>query len=106
MNSSQNNQDQQLLIKQLIRDYLKKNIKEVKKEDLEEDNSFVFLENKTLQIIITFILTHLDNHPFQNLKNVDAEASILEEIFPYMDAMIEENKIAFEEVINILKERS
>ncbi|MGJ9458030.1 hypothetical protein [Oceanobacillus sp. CF4.6] len=104
MSNNENNQEQQLLIKQLVRDYLEENIEGVKNEDLKKDNSFVFLENKTLHMMITFMLTHLNNHPSPDVRKVGAESSVLEEISPYLDAMIEDNKLAFEEVITILKE--
>ncbi|RDW15934.1 hypothetical protein [Oceanobacillus chungangensis] len=106
MSNNQYNHKQKSLIIQLIRDYINENIDELKHKDQSRDNSFVFLESETLHLIITSILTHLDDHPTLDVREANAESSVLEEIELYLDEVMEESKMAFEDVINILKKKT
>ncbi|WP_087972261.1 hypothetical protein [Oceanobacillus rekensis] len=106
MSNHQLNQKQKDLFKQLIRDQLNVNIDELKNKDQpKEDNSFVYLENETLQTIITNMLANLNMHYSPDNNNDGVEPPDLEDISSYLDTLIEDNKMAFEEVIAILKEK-
>jgi len=106
MSDQQYNQEQKSLIQQFIRDYINENINELKSEDKSSDNSFVFLENETLQTIITYMLTDLDSHRKDDNKKDKVVSSDKEEISAHLDSLMEDNKQKFEEVIHMLKEEN
>ncbi len=45
--------EQELLVKHVIRQFMKDQLNELKEDKQENNNSFVFLENSTLNMLIT-----------------------------------------------------
>ena len=103
MNSSQNNEEQQVLIKQLVSSFMKDYSEQLNSKEKGNNNSFVFLENNTLQMLITYMFMHLDNNIGQVNRNED-ESPDLEEISLSIDSMVNETRVAYEEIIDMLKE--
>ena len=96
--------EQELLIKQVIRKFMKDQLDEQKKIIKESNNSFVFLENSTLNMLITYMLMNGNSRTYGEMKgdeNVFSHVKILEEL----DQIIGDSKQEFEEIITILKEK-
>jgi hypothetical protein len=100
MNNKENNEEQQF--KKMIRDYLLEKIEELKYEVQGKDNSFVFLENRTLLTVITYILMQLDSRQEGGNKVAD-ESFNIDELITNLDSMMADNKKEFEEIIHILR---
>lgn len=100
MNNKENNEEQQF--KKMIRDYLLEKIEELKYEVQGKDNSFVFLENRTLLTVITYILMQLDSRQEGGNKVADKSFNI-DELITNLDSMMADNKKEFEEIIHILR---
>lgn len=93
--SKNDSQEQQL--KQMIQDHL------LNQEEHGKDNSFVFLESKSLHLIINYLLMQLDTSQLNSGGKI--EAFDLDEILSYIDSLIQEDKKQFEEIIRILNEK-
>ncbi len=65
MSDDQNNQDWQKLINQLIQHYENKHLKNMKDDNMARNNSFVFLDNNTLHMLITFMMVILNKICYQ-----------------------------------------
>ena len=48
--------EQELFLRQMIRQLMKDQLNELNTENQENDNSYVFLENKTLNMVILYLL--------------------------------------------------
>ncbi|QBP40080.1 hypothetical protein [Paenisporosarcina antarctica] len=90
--------EQELLIKQGIRQFMKDQINEPK----EGNNSFVYLENSTLNMLITYLLMNGNSRTYGEMDREDdgfSNNKILEDL----DHIIEGSKQEFEEIITLLK---
>ena len=106
MSNNQSKPLQSSEIKQLISEYVNENIDEIKNLGQSKDNSFVFLENGTLHMIINSIIKHLDTDYYPSQKDNEIDSTHLDEISTYIDTVMEDDKKAFDDVIRILKENS
>ncbi|MCP3030156.1 hypothetical protein LF817_02240 [Halobacillus sp. A1] len=98
-------QEQELLVKHLIRQFMKTQIKDLRNEKKEGNNSFVFLDSNSLNMLMIYLLLNIDKRqqPKEDTrKNNSVSPSALEDL----DRLISENKQGFEEVINLLKEKA
>jgi len=92
--------EQELFVKHIIRQFMKNQLKEDKQEN---NNSFVFLENSTLNMLITYLLMNEERRTYgEKNKDIDkpSEAKTLEKL----EHIIANNKKEFEEIIALLKE--
>ncbi|MBM7573686.1 hypothetical protein [Aquibacillus albus] len=106
MSYDPNNEEQQLLVKQLIRSYMKEQTEQLNNENREnKNNSFVFLENNTLNMLLTYMFMQLDNRRDHDHRE-EVKSSDLEGISQSIDSMMEANRVFFEEIIDVLKERT
>ncbi|WP_163537034.1 hypothetical protein [Gracilibacillus sp. YIM 98692] len=100
-----NNKNNELM-QQLIRNSMRQYTDRLNNESQQKDNnSFIFLENNTLNMLMTYMFMHLENQQANGSRYEDPSPD-LEEISLSLDSMIEESKAAFEEMIDILKERT
>ncbi|MBM7553622.1 hypothetical protein [Thalassobacillus pellis] len=92
-----------LLIKQLLREYMQAHLEETKEKRDSKNNSFVFLENSTLNMLLIYLLMQMDNQgtPGETDNGNFDFAGDLENI---LDERMDEDAKAFEEIISILKE--
>ncbi|WP_174615534.1 hypothetical protein [Virgibacillus ihumii] len=104
MDNSKHDFEQNVLINQLLKDYLEENMKDLMDTSNEKNNSFLFLDGNTLHMIIAHILMN-SNTNFYNKGNEAPENSELEDFLPELDSIMEQNKAAFEDIINTLKEK-
>ncbi|PWU68231.1 MULTISPECIES: hypothetical protein [Gracilibacillus] len=70
----------------------------------EGNRSFVFLENHTLQMVMTYLFMHLENQPITQKKE-DISTEDFEQLERLLDEMIEESNMAHKEMITILQEK-
>ncbi|MEK4424790.1 hypothetical protein [Solibacillus sp. FSL K6-1523] len=85
----------------LIGEFLKEQLTHVKKSNNGENNSFVFLEKSTLNVLLEYLLT--GNKRSANAVMNDEFGGV---IVAKLDEMIENNKMEFEDIINKLKNLS
>ncbi|TKI59479.1 hypothetical protein FC756_20905 [Lysinibacillus mangiferihumi] len=88
-------------LEQIVRQYMKDRLINVSDFKQEEDNSFAFLEKSTLQLLLASLLSGDKRVPVEN-GNGQFELSIVKQL----DEMIEEMKVQFEEVMDLLKKLS
>ncbi|WP_077624230.1 hypothetical protein [Sediminibacillus massiliensis] len=101
------NNEEQHLLKELIRHQMKEYTDRMKKVDSGRDNnSFIFLENNTLDMLITYLFIQMDHQ--QNSENSDsgANSADLEVILKSLDSMIDESRRAYNDIIDILKAKT
>lgn len=95
MSKNENNLEQQ--IKQIIQELQDH-------EGEEKDNSFVFLESKSLHLMIKYLLKQLDIKHI-NESRVDLNELDLDETLSYIDVLMQEGKKDFEEIIRLITEK-
>ena len=92
--------DQQDQMKQFFNQYLKEKLNN--KDSSEGSNSFVFLENNTLQMLITYLFMQLENQQ-RNSRIQEIPQTELKELEQVIDEMIVENQTSNQEIIELLK---
>ena len=88
-------------LEQIVRKYMKDQLINDSDFKKEEDNSFAFLEKSTLQLLLASLLSGDKRVPAENGSG-QIELSIAKQL----DEMIEETKVQFEEVMDLLKKLS
>ena len=71
--------EQELLVKHVIRQFMKDQLNELKEDKQENNNSFVFLENSTLNMLIIYLLMNGERRTDGEV-NEDSQVKILEEL--------------------------
>ena len=90
----------ELVMKQMVRQFMKDQLNNLKQDNQENNNSFVFLEKSTLNMLIIYMLMNGESLPEEEV-NGDSQMKILEEL----EQDIADNKKDFEEIMALLKER-
>lgn len=96
MSKNDNSQEQQL--KQMIQEHL------LNHDEYGKDNSFVFLESKSLHLIINYLFMQLDTSHINSGGKIEA-LDLDDEILSYIDSLIQQDKEQFEGIIRILNEK-
>ncbi|KAA0941662.1 hypothetical protein FQ087_21150 [Sporosarcina sp. ANT_H38] len=91
--------DQELVMKHIIHQFMENQLNVLKEDKLETNNSFVFLENSTLNMLILSLFMNGQRRTGGDV-NEDSQMKILEEL----DHIIADSKKGFEEIIALLKE--
>ncbi|MFC7785297.1 hypothetical protein ACFQWC_12435 [Rossellomorea sp. GCM10028870] len=96
------NHEEEHPYKHLIQHYLEEQMKKLNESD--DNNSFVFLENKTLNLIILYlVMNSMSGIPIR--EEFDSKNfSIPNEIYVKLQDSINKNKQSFEEVISLLSD--
>lgn len=82
-------------VKNLIRQIIMNQLNELKADKQKSNNSFVFVEKSTLNILVN------SKHRTEDEVSGNFQAKMLEEL----EQVIEENKKDFEEILTLLKEK-
>lgn len=90
----------ELIMKHIIRQIMKDQFNEQTEDKQENNNSFIYLEKSTLNMLIMYMLMNGERRPDKEAKG-DSDVKILEEL----EQAIMANKEDFEEIITLLKER-
>lgn len=94
-----NERELELLVKRILSRLIEDRFSELKEDKQEGDNSFIFLEKSTLNILLNYIL--LNSKELPSVK-VDTESEV--ESSEKIERIIADNKIEFEEILTMLKE--
>lgn len=89
----------ELLMKRISSGFMKDQPSDVNEYTKEDDNSFVFLEKSTLNLLLAYMLSGERNKTVEK-GNEEFELEIIAEL----NQTIEINKKEFEEIIGVLKE--
>ncbi|MFQ3545255.1 hypothetical protein Q7A53_14325 [Halobacillus rhizosphaerae] len=96
------NAEEELLLKKLMSHYLKGLLEDLHGHKKDTNSSFMFLDHKTIQLIIFYLLSNL------NKKTATKEAvqnpPLTKEVDAALQAVIEQNHQEFEDIIHMLKE--
>ena len=88
-----------LPIENIINQYVKEHFSDLKENLKENNNSFIFLEKSSLNLLLTSLLPMATNST--SIRNNEiAESTVIEKL----DQLIAENKNEFDELLNTLRE--
>ncbi|WP_394184817.1 hypothetical protein [Metabacillus halosaccharovorans] len=91
--------DFELMLKQLTRDFINRQLQQMKNKG-KDNKSFVYLENQTLDLILTYLLMKMDSqHNEQHIVSM----VIPNELIQRIDEITNKEKKQFEEIIEMLK---
>jgi cell fate regulator YaaT (PSP1 superfamily) len=98
-------QEQNLLFKQLTHKYIKEQLEDLKNNKNDKNKSFIYLESKTLNMFILYMILNLENKK-STINDDDDDQSVFfsEELVKDLDSVIDRNKSAIEELISLLKD--
>jgi hypothetical protein len=88
-----------LPIENIINQYVKEHFSDLKENLKENNNSFIFLEKSSLNLLLTSLLSMATNSTSIGNNEV-LDLTIIEKL----DAMIAENKKEFDALLNTLRE--
>lgn len=89
----------ELTIKRLVDQYLQEQMQQLlKTESKAENSSFIFLDNQTINLILMYLFLKTD-------KPSETTTSNPNNISPDFEQLKQENKSAFEEIIQMLKDK-
>jgi hypothetical protein len=88
-----------LPIESIINQYVKEHFNDLKENLKENNNSFIFLEKSSLNLLLTSLLSMATNSTSIG-NNEIVESTVIEKL----DLMIAENKKEFDELLNTLRE--
>ena len=100
-------QEQNLLFKQLTQKYIKEQLEDLKNNKNDKNRSFIYLESKTLNMFILYMLLNLENKKSTIIGDDDDDDETVflpEELVKDIDSVIDRNKLAIDELISLLKE--
>jgi hypothetical protein len=92
--------EQESLVKHIIQQFMKDQLNELKEGKQETNNSFVFLENSTLNMLIISLLMNGQRRTYGEV-NEDSQVKNVEEL----EHIIADSKKDFEEILALLKEK-
>lgn len=96
-----NNEQMEGFAGEMIGELVKERLTQAKKSHNEENNSFVFFEKSTLNVLLDHLLTG-DKQSSNHVMN----DKLWEVVVAKLDTMIENNEKEFENIINQLKKLS
>lgn len=92
--------DKELVGERVIRQFINDQLNELKEDKKEDNNSFVFFEKSTLNILMTYLLMNTKYRTDGEGIEGRSEGVLLKEI----ERVLADNKKEFEEIIKLLKE--
>lgn len=102
--SNQGDKEQELLMKNVIRQFMRNQLDDIDNVKNDRNNSFVFLENNTLNMLITYLLMNREYRPTQEVTKDEGEFSQTK-ILEVLDQLIADSKQEFDKIINLMKEK-
>ncbi|WP_332634775.1 hypothetical protein [Halalkalibacter flavus] len=100
------NHEQELLFKQLTQYFMKEHLEQLKGNKKNKNNSFIYLESNTLNMLLIYLLVNLDNQQSHGTASSHESAPFPKEIFEELNSIIANNKEEFEEILSYLKEET
>ncbi|HZH58225.1 MAG TPA: hypothetical protein VEY70_01315 [Metabacillus sp.] len=99
---TKDNQDQELLLKQATRDFIQEQFKQLKNIK-KDNNSFVYLESDTLNMLLVSLLMKLEAQNNDKTTNAKENGFFPDELITELDSIIKNSKKEFEEILRLLK---
>lgn len=101
---TQNEQEKQtLLFNELIQHYIKEQLTELKSSKKDKSKSFIYLESKTLHVLIVSLLMHMQSTNKPVTANTSESEPILEEVMKEIDIMMTNHKQTYEQILDLLR---
>ncbi|MER1986817.1 MAG: hypothetical protein ABS948_13095 [Solibacillus sp.] len=91
--------EEQISMEHIINHYLQENFSDLRENLKENNNSFIFLEKTSLNLLLTSLLS-MTTSPISNVKNKVDESTLIESL----DLVINENKKEFESLLKLLRD--
>ncbi|UOQ45220.1 hypothetical protein MUN89_04530 [Halobacillus salinarum] len=91
--------EEDILIKKLVRYYMEDQLNELKSGNQDKNKSFVFLENKTLNLLLFSLLTNLDKSTPNSSRTATDDTACL----AALDELFESTKHRYEEIMGLFK---
>ena len=91
-------EEQELLVQHVISQFMKNQLNGLKEDKGETNNSFIFLENSTLNMLILYLLMNGKSRTHEKV-NEDSQAENVDEL----EHIIADSKKDFEEILTLLK---
>ncbi|WP_430788217.1 hypothetical protein VBD025_00365 [Virgibacillus flavescens] len=95
--------ESEVLLKQLVQRIIEGHLEERKDTKKDSNGSFLVLDNKTLNLLLIYLLTKLDN-PTNNSESTSSNDLVPQKSMDEIDEMIKQQNQEFEEIIAQLKE--
>jgi hypothetical protein len=99
---AKDNQDQELHLKQATRDFIQEQLEQLKNTK-KDNNSFVYLESDTLNMLIVSLLMKLEAQNSDKTANTKENGFFPDELITELDSIIKNSKKEFEEILSLLK---
>jgi hypothetical protein len=98
--SNLDGKEQDLLVQHVISQFMKDQLNGLKEGKGEADNSFVYLENSTLNMLILYLLMNGKSRTHEKVSEDSQEKNVEE-----LEHIIADSKKDFEEILTLLKEK-
>ncbi|WP_181347797.1 hypothetical protein [Thalassobacillus sp. CUG 92003] len=96
--------DPEVLLKQLIRYYVKDQLSDLKNSD-DKQNGFIFLESKTVNLLLLYLVLSMERkNPLSNERTSEAAPMDNEAMGTLYNAASDQKEIA-EEILGLFKEK-
>ncbi|MFG6118355.1 MULTISPECIES: hypothetical protein [Thalassobacillus] len=102
MTNEYHDRENEVLVHQLIRYYLKNHLNDIKNNS-RKNNSFLYLDGDIFQLILIYMLMQGHSSPFKTETKKD-DLFQNETVSARLDQIITETKAAYEDIIKSLKE--
>ncbi|MCV9885437.1 hypothetical protein [Metabacillus halosaccharovorans] len=102
---TKDNENQELYFKQATLELLQEQLNQLNqiKNTKKDNNSFVYLEGDTLNMLLVSLLMKLEDHNNDNTSTALDNGFIPNELITELDSVILNNKKEFEEILRLLK---
>lgn len=97
---SQLDKEQTLLIEQIINQYVVEHLSKTKEDISENNNSFLFLEKDSLNLLLAYLMFMKKNTATPTVENETLETS---KLLAHLDKLIDENKQEFESLLDLFR---
>ena len=94
----------ELFMKQMIRQIMKEQLSEVNTDQQKNNNSYVFLENRTLNMVILYMLMKEERSTNSKKSEGTNRPSEMETV-EKLEQVIADNQKEFEKILTLLKDK-
>lgn len=99
-------QERDLLLKQLTRHYINEQLEALKSNKHDKNSSFIYLDSKTLNMLIVYLLAQIENQSSHGAKKIVDNEFLPEELVKELDSVINTNRKLFDDIISYLRDKT
>ncbi|WP_335872754.1 hypothetical protein [Bacillus sp. 2205SS5-2] len=96
------NDEYEILIKQLLKQLLNGQMKEINEQQSPTSNSLIILDHQTIQLLLLTQLLNKGNQPLPDSQHATESSKVPDEILDSLDQMIDSNRKKFAELMQIV----